>query len=238
MITLYHGSSKVIKKPSLEYSRVDVDFGAGFYLTNDLEMVEKWACRKKPPIINEYTLDTNKLSIYEFGLDEEWLDFVIANRNGTFTKFPTKNYDVLMGATADDKLFATIDNYEKGYFTPDTAVKLLNCMKVGNQVCIKTQNGLNALQYQKSWSIDKERIPEIQRQIRLDRANVNDAMRNVLTEEKERKTKATSISSQMSNTQTTHISRFEIDGQLWKQRDAELSSIESKNKDETSPDLK
>lgn len=80
MIEVYHGSNISVQKPSLSFGRSDADFGCGFYISTKLEMAEKWACRKKTPIISKYTLDLQGLEIYEFSLDAEWLEFVIDNR--------------------------------------------------------------------------------------------------------------------------------------------------------------
>ena len=79
-LRVYHGSYCEVNTPSLDNGHIDADFGIGFCVTLDIMMAEKWACRKKKPIINEYILDIDKLSEYSFSLDEDWLDFVIQNR--------------------------------------------------------------------------------------------------------------------------------------------------------------
>lgn len=77
----FHGSRERITNPDLIHSRVDIDFGQGFYLTQDINMAEKWAVTKATPIINSYKFTGYGLSIYEFELNKEWLEFVKANRN-------------------------------------------------------------------------------------------------------------------------------------------------------------
>ena len=42
---LYHGSYLEVTKPDLEHSRLNVDFGKGFYTTPILEQAENW-CKK------------------------------------------------------------------------------------------------------------------------------------------------------------------------------------------------
>ncbi|MDO4497158.1 MAG: DUF3990 domain-containing protein [Bacteroidales bacterium] len=43
---LYHGSNTDIKKIDLSRSKVGKDFGCGFYLTPDLQIAQKQACRR------------------------------------------------------------------------------------------------------------------------------------------------------------------------------------------------
>lgn len=160
-IKVFHGSYCEVRKPSLDYGRSDADFGLGFYVTTDLDMAEKWAGRKKRAIINEYILDMNKLTAYTFLLSEEWLSFVIDNRNGYNIEKMTKQYDLLIGATADDKLYATIEQYESGFISVDTAVEVLNCMKIGQQICIRTELGLEHLKFERSMQLSEERIKEL-----------------------------------------------------------------------------
>lgn len=40
---LYHGSYVEIKEPSLSFSRDNLDFGKGFYVTPICEQAKKWA---------------------------------------------------------------------------------------------------------------------------------------------------------------------------------------------------
>lgn len=68
-------------------------------------MAKKWAIRKSYPIINIYDLNISDLKIKQFGLDKEWLDFVVANRNEKLKFNVYSDYDVLIGTTADDKMF-------------------------------------------------------------------------------------------------------------------------------------
>lgn len=81
-IQVYHGSDCIVKNPALSYGREDADFGAGFYVTTDLEMAEKWAARRKNSIINVYQMNPDHLNGLEFELNKGWLDFVVQNRSG------------------------------------------------------------------------------------------------------------------------------------------------------------
>ncbi len=146
-IQLWHGGSSIVRVPDLSIGRDDVDFGRGFYLTEKYDMSAKWACRKATSICNEYTLSLEGLSVYKFKLDYEWLQFVVANRNLGEIPVEYSQYDVLIGAIADDKLFATIDLYEDGLISFENAVKVLNCMDYGEQYVLKSENALKNLEH-------------------------------------------------------------------------------------------
>lgn len=186
-LRVYHGSYCEVNTPSLDNGRIDADFGIGFYVTLDIMMAEKWACRKKKPIINEYILDIDKLSKYSFSLDEEWLDFVIQNRNGDDTTFSPYDFDILKGATADDKLFATIEQYESGFINSETAVEVLNCMKIGQQICIRTKKGLENLHFIKSTELSPEQVKQIREANKADRKTANQLTSEIIRNHNKRK---------------------------------------------------
>lgn len=74
---LYHGTGATFENPDLDNSREDVDFGVGFYTTQNKEMAKKWASSKRKSTINTYSFNRiGDLKIYTFKLDEEWLDFL------------------------------------------------------------------------------------------------------------------------------------------------------------------
>lgn len=173
LIKVYHGASCKIENPSFDFGRADTDFGLGFYVTADFIMAEKWASRKKVSIVNEYILDTSKLEIFSFGLDEEWLEFIIDNRNLNEPMEQYKAYDILTGATADDKLFSTIEQYEDGLLSTELAVKILNCIEIGEQLCIKTQKALDNLKYINCIELSKDRKQELTELNRTERIKAN-----------------------------------------------------------------
>lgn len=89
---IYHGGfSEVFSQKILEPSRA-MDFGNGFYTTTSFEQAKKWSLVKKDrfhyekAVVSAFELDdgifkTAKLKSKIFcKADEEWLDFVMANR--------------------------------------------------------------------------------------------------------------------------------------------------------------
>ena len=104
---VYHGSTLVVDKASIGYSKRYLDFGVGFYITADKKQAELWAKRKAVrlnanPIVNIYNLSDN-LEAYEGLIFEKengaWLDFVVKCRKGSEVY---KNYDFISGSVAND----------------------------------------------------------------------------------------------------------------------------------------
>ena len=80
---VYHGSAVEIAKPDLKYSKNNLDFGKGFYVTTFKEQAEKWALRKsvrenKGAIVNMYEVSNfEKYRVKRFTeANADWLNFV------------------------------------------------------------------------------------------------------------------------------------------------------------------
>ena len=171
-MVLYHGSRLEVPHPSLTYSRSDVDFGTGFYMTKDEHMAKKWACNKSVSVVNAYELDLTHLRIYYFKPDEEWLNYCIANRYMEQPDFEENKYDVLVGPTADDKLFNTLDMYADGLLSTDEAIKVITCMNYSEQIVIKNQASIDEnLHFQSSHTLhgsEKQHFIELFKQDRME----------------------------------------------------------------------
>ena len=184
-IIVYHGSNDIVKHPDYTKSRVDIDFGVGFYLSDDKNMASKWACNKNNSILNIYELELDGMKIKRFEPDKEWLDYVVANRmldKEWLTDFNDMQYDILTGPTADDKLFNTIDLYNDGIVSAETAVKIINCMNYSNQIVLKSKEALGRISFldsHKMFGLEKERLIQ---QFREDRNAANQRTRQILQE--------------------------------------------------------
>lgn len=147
---VYHGTTMIIQKPDVTYSKKYLDFGKGFYVTTYREQAEKWALRKglrqeKGAVVNIYEMSEKmkgfKVLLFEKE-NEKWLDFVCACRNGENIY---QDYDIIIGSVADDNVFKTVDMYFRGLWTKEKALKELRYYKMNNQICIVSQEALNEL---------------------------------------------------------------------------------------------
>jgi hypothetical protein len=119
---VFHGSYTEIDTIDLSKCLPLRDFGQGFYVTKFYEQAKIWAVRKgntyntKGVIIeydfHEYAFES--LNVLRFDdYSEEWLDFVVMNRQ-IGTKKPAHNYDIVEGPVADDNIAQRILDYLDG----------------------------------------------------------------------------------------------------------------------------
>lgn len=145
-MTVYHGSSCVIQKPDVSFSKQFLDFGPAFYVTSYREQAEKWARRKcmrlpgsPTPIVNVYELDDDLsgFSVLRFdGVNEQWLDFVCDCREGTDVY---SAYDIITGRVANDDVFRTVQSFRQGDISKSRALELLSFAKPNNQFALRTE---------------------------------------------------------------------------------------------------
>lgn len=144
---VYHGSTQIVKTPLVNIGRRNLDFGQGFYFTDIEEQAISWASRplnaQKTQVINVYNLDaeaiiTTDIAYKRFvAYNGEWLDFVVANRRGEQL---WREYDVIEGGIANDRVFNTIELYSNGLIDKQTALQKLQYEKPNNQICILKQS--------------------------------------------------------------------------------------------------
>lgn len=151
---LYHGSYIEINEPDLTHSRIDVDFGRGFYVTPLYEQAEQW-CNKfkrrgQKGIISRYSFDESekeKLKTLQFdSYTEEWLDFILSCRR----KMDSTNYDLVVGGVANDKVFNTVELYFDGLIDKLEALRRLRYEKPNWQMCFRTTKALEQLHFEGS----------------------------------------------------------------------------------------
>ena len=143
---IYHGSTATIEYPIANAGRDRLDFGKGFYMTDIQPQAENWAERKSrikemPGIVNIYELDIetvkNNFSYKHFEhYDNEWLQFIVANRTGNPD---VEKYDVIEGGVANDRVIDTVEAYIANLMTLETALRELSRHQPNNQICICNQ---------------------------------------------------------------------------------------------------
>ena len=153
-ITLYHGSTLSIEHPLAKVGRADLDFGRGFYLTSLRSQAEQWAARVQ--LLRAST--TAWINVYEFDMDaaikagfkllrfdaydQHWLNFIVASRNG---KQPWKDYDIIEGGVANDRVIDTIEDYLNDIITIEQALGQLLYAQPNHQICLLNQQLIDTL---------------------------------------------------------------------------------------------
>ena len=152
---LFHGSNIDIQKIDLMKSRPNKDFGQGFYLTEDRTQALRMAEQKVlqfggTSVVNVYEFDEAHfadatLRVKRFdGYTEEWAKFILANRNRR-TKEKLHDYDIVVGAIADDKVGVQLFRYMKEYIDLPTLVQKLQFIQLTIQYYFGTEAAIEQL---------------------------------------------------------------------------------------------
>lgn len=141
---VYHGSYCKIDKPKILETKYTKDFGVGFYCTVLKEQAKKWADKYENSIVNCYEYFEDKsLNIKEFTMmSEEWLDFIIDCRSGK-----QHDYDIVIGAMADDQVYNYISEYMNGIISRDAFWELAKFRYPTHQIVFCTEKSLNCLNF-------------------------------------------------------------------------------------------
>lgn len=158
---LYHGSLEIVNTPEIRVPNRTLDYGAGFYLTSSFEQAEAWVIRKlkgnlKRGFVNIYEYDEiaeENLKVMTFEKpDEEWLDFVMANR---MDRNYIHDYDIVRGPVANDRVYASFAIFEAGLIDKTELIRELKAYKLVNQILIHTQRALSCVRFKDSKEVIK-----------------------------------------------------------------------------------
>ena len=151
---LYHGSNMVVEKPRLVEQNRFLDFGHGFYTTTNKAQAENFAKKVVArnggiPTVNIYEIDdsigSELLKIKRFNApDEEWLDFVSAHRNGMYEG---EQYDIIIGAVANDDVYRTLQVYASGLLTKEQALQALKIKRLFDQYVFTANEAISLLRF-------------------------------------------------------------------------------------------
>ena len=143
-MTVYHGGYQPVKEPEIRIGRNTKDFGNGFYCTIIKEQAQRWAKRYDTKIVSTYDVCLNpKLNILEFKeMSEKWLDFMVACRSGKM-----HDYDIVIGAMADDQIYNFISDYMDGVITREQFWVLAKFKYPTHQIAFCSEEALKCLEY-------------------------------------------------------------------------------------------
>lgn len=143
-MTVYHGDYTPVETPEIRIGRNTKDFGSGFYCTIIKEQAQRWARRYDTKIVSIYDVRLNQdLNIKEFReMTDEWLDFIISCRSGK-----VHDYDIVIGAMADDQIYNYISDYMDGTITREQFWVLAKFKYPTHQITFCTKEALKCLEY-------------------------------------------------------------------------------------------
>ncbi len=190
ILTIYHGSEKVIKEPLFGEGRSNNDFGLGFYCTESNEMAKEWAVSSlRDGFSNKYIIETSYLKILNLNSADytvlNWIAVLVKHRLFSIKtpvaerakKYLLDNFyvnvnafDIVRGYRADDSYF----DYAEAFLNNSITVEqLYNAMMIGNlgeQVVLKSRFAFSLIQFDGCELAEKD-FYYSRRKRRNDRAN-------------------------------------------------------------------
>ena len=144
LMTVYHGGYQAVENPEIRVNKNTKDFGIGFYCTVIKEQAQRGARRYNTKIVSLYDVRlSSDLKVLEFNeMTEEWLDFIIACRSGQ-----QHDYDIVIGAMADDQIYNYISDYMDGSITRDQFWIMAKFKYPTHQINFCTKEALECLAY-------------------------------------------------------------------------------------------
>jgi len=154
---VYHGSYTLIDEIDLERCRPYTDFGKGFYVTKYKHHAENWAKKSGKHHNNDGCVTVFNFIDSSFvdyickikhfnGYTEEWLDFIINNRNVDSTE-QANDFDIIEGPVANDKVQNKLQYFLAGKISKDDFLRELTYHEETHQICFCTLASLQTLKF-------------------------------------------------------------------------------------------
>lgn len=167
LLTIYHGSEKIIEQPVYGQGKTYNDYGLGFYCTSYLELAKEWACSmERDGYANCYTLDDSDLrTINLSGPDYNilnWMAVLLMNRKPVLTAplakrglhylqenwLPDiKDADIIRGYRADDSYFSFARAFLTNQITLEQLAIVMKLGNLGEQIVLKSEKAFDRLKF-------------------------------------------------------------------------------------------
>ncbi|MBS7297766.1 MAG: DUF3990 domain-containing protein [Eubacteriales bacterium] len=176
MLTIYHGSPEIVKKPTFGLGNPNNDYGLGFYCTENSELAKEWACSLETSgYANKYTIDTKDLKILSLTGGEynilNWLSVLLENRKfrigGDVARqakayiddnfsIDYKKYDIIKGYRADDSYFSFATAFLNSTISLSQLESAMVLGKLGEQVTLKSEKAFELVKFEKAIPAQQE----------------------------------------------------------------------------------
>lgn len=190
LITIYHGSEKIIEYPTFGEGKQNNDFGLGFYCTASEDLAKEWAVSSlRDGFSNRYTLDTEYLNILNLNSPDytilNWIAVLVGHRLFSI-KTPVARrakqylidnfginvnaYDLITGYRADDSYFDYAEAFLNNGISVEQLARAMRLGKLGEQIVIKSKFAFSRLKYE-GFDLAEKRLYYVRRKARNDEAN-------------------------------------------------------------------
>lgn len=190
IITLFHGSEKVIEAPSFGEGKRNNDFGLGFYCTETENLAREWAVSSlRDGFCNRYTLDTEYMKILNLNSPDytilNWIAVLVEHRLFSIRtpiarrakKYLIDNFginvnafDIVTGYRADDSYFDYAESFLNNAISVEQLAAAMKLGKLGEQIVLKSQFAFSRIRFEGFDVAEKEEF-YVLRKARDDEAN-------------------------------------------------------------------
>lgn len=190
IITLYHGSERIVETPKFGEGRKNNDFGLGFYCTESEALAKEWAVSSlRNGFANRYRLDTEYLNVLNLNSPDytilNWIAVLVEHRLFAI-KTPVARrakrylidnfginvnaFDLITGYRADDSYFDYAESFLNNGISVEQLAQAMHLGKLGEQIVVKSKFAFSCLKYEGFDMAEKERY-YVRRKARDDEAN-------------------------------------------------------------------
>jgi hypothetical protein len=190
VITIYHGSEKIVENPTFGEGKKNNDFGLGFYCAESEDLAKEWAVSSlRNGFANKYTLDTEYMRILNLNSPDytilNWIAVLVEHRLFSI-KTPVARrakqylidnfsinvnaYDIITGYRADDSYFDYAESFLNNAISVEQLARAMRLGKLGEQIVIKSQFAFSQLKFEGFDIAEKEEF-YVLRKSRDDEAN-------------------------------------------------------------------
>lgn len=165
IVTLYHGSKSGIRGIIAPISRERCDFGQGFYMGTDWTQPLTLICNYPEARIYTLRVDLTGLRILDMEAGLEWALLIAYHRGkmeavqntAIYRRFAnlSKDYDMVIGYVANDRMFVVLDRFFHGEITDVALIHSLSALKLGKQYVALTEKACRNIQI-----LDEQKLTE------------------------------------------------------------------------------
>ena len=190
IITLFHGSEKVVEEPTFGLGKTTNDFGLGFYCTETEDLAKEWAVSSlRDGFSNRYTLDTEYMNILNLNSPDytilNWIAVLVEHRVFALKTpiarkakrylidnfgFNVNAYDLSTGYRADDSYFDYAETFLNNGISVEQLARAMKLGRLGEQIVLKSKFAFSRIQFDGFDVAEKEEF-YVLRKARDDEAN-------------------------------------------------------------------
>lgn len=191
ILSIYHGSEKIITRPRFGGSKNNNDYGNGFYCSESADLAREWSVdENRDGFLNHYELDRTGLNILYLNKGEysilHWLAILLENRRFQITsrlareakrylldrfRIPDQDADIVIGYRADDSYFSFAADFLNGTISLEQLEEAMYLGKLGEQIVLKSEKSYRQIRFldyepvdASEWYPQKERRDRTARQ--------------------------------------------------------------------------